>query len=974
MQNFKIANYGVITSAILLALSGCKIAEVGPGKSAQENPSQPPVSSEPSQAPALIAHYPFNEENGIAITTEAVNAAEVNIENQFGQPERVAGIEGNALRTDGFSTFMNAPLAVPETESMTVQLWVALESYPSDAEVPYDQQTPSALISQFDGENGFTLDLNTWGELFFRVAIGNDVKTLKLPGIMPLYQWAHVAAIVDDNAGEMRLYLNGELAATESIAEDIGIRFADVPLTIGKSHTDKMQGIFLLNGLNAAIDEVKIHTGVVESSDIVASWQAGPDNQTANETAIATPSSRFAGDHLRPRSRAMPPANWTNEPHGLVAFGDTFHMFYQRTPNGPYKTQTHWGQLTSPDLINWNVQPDPLYPTLEEGETSGFDMKGIWAGDAVVADGQLYALYTNVNHAGPFNPGIAVATSTDGEDWQKLGPVLDTAQVEDFRDPYLWQEGDTWHMLIGARMSGRAGLAYYTSADLMSWVYEPTFSSVSFAQMDIGSAIWELPVFEPIGQDKHILVVNPVGDRVSKNSPDNPTRAVYWTGEWRDGVFTPDYFTPKNLDVIHGHLSPTVVRKDDVLHAIGIVDERRSSLAQLNAGWTQTFSLPREWYLLDDGQTLGQRAADETQQLRVDETRIEVAELRGEGIVSTSISGRANEVIINLDTAQTTALSYGIEVFADPERQEYTRLYFNRDTAELVLDKSVSSLSASVEDKLALTRSFDVDAFGQPQKFHVFIDHSVVDVFINDKAALSFRVYPTKLGSTEVNLLALDGMVHATNIEAWQLKNVSGADDFDANKIVMPAPPADEDSKNVTIPEGAFAQVIGDFNNAVTMLDDGWIATGSFAAPATAEAWQGTTRADNPAAAVIGSGAVSTCEMNGNSEGCDAPTGTLTSPAFDVVEQRPRLNFLMSGGNGSAPVGLKVYLQSDDSEVASFTPDSCSPSHIDSDEDWQSVDLSAYVGQSVYVEIFDNEPGGCGFLSFDHLHMGASAP
>lgn len=176
-------------------------------------------------------------------------------------------------------------------------------------------------------------------------------------------------------------------------------------------------------------------------------------------------------------------------------------------------------------------------------------------------------------------------------------------------------------------------------------------------------------------------------------------------------------------------------------------------------------------------------------------------------------------------------------------------------------------------------------------------------------------------------------------------------------------------TRNVTVPADAFDQVLGNFDDAQATLASGWIATGAFANPAAADSWQGTTRASNTAAASVGAGAVSTCEMNGNAEGCDAPTGTLTSPAFTVDAARTKMNLLMSGGNGSAQVGIRVKRVSDDTEVATFSPNSCGPSHIDGDDDWVTLDLGAYVGESLYVEIYDNESGGCGFLSFDHLHM-----
>lgn len=180
----------------------------------------------------------------------------------------------------------------------------------------------------------------------------------------------------------------------------------------------------------------------------------------------------------------------------------------------------------------------------------------------------------------------------------------------------------------------------------------------------------------------------------------------------------------------------------------------------------------------------------------------------------------------------------------------------------------------------------------------------------------------------------------------------------------------DESLFNVTVADNAFEQVIGSFDDATSNT---WTATGTFENPADANAWVGTAREDfTPPGAKVGLRSVTTCEINNNAEGCDAPIGSLTSPAFLVNAARPSLNFLMAGGNGSAPVGLRVLLASDDSELAVFTPDSCGPPHIDGDDDWQTIDMTAYVGQFIKVQIFDEETGGCGFVSFDHVHMGGS--
>ena len=171
---------------------------------------------------------------------------------------------------------------------------------------------------------------------------------------------------------------------------------------------------------------------------------------------------------------------------------------------------------------------------------------------------------------------------------------------------------------------------------------------------------------------------------------------------------------------------------------------------------------------------------------------------------------------------------------------------------------------------------------------------------------------------------------------------------------------------NVTLGADALTQVIGDFDDA-TVSATTWTPTGDFASPATADAWQGTS-----GVAHVGLRAVSTCEMNHHPGVCDAPKGTLTSPAFTVVAARPFLNFLMAGGNPAGTVGLKVLSVPGGAMLASFAPNTCGPSYIDGDNDWQTLDLTAQVGTQVQVQIYDNESGGCGFVSFDHLYMSAT--
>lgn len=683
-------------------------------------------------------------------TFDAPRDGASNYVTQFKQPDFVPGVHGRAWRSDGFSSSISVPLRLAPEGGFSVETWVALESYPSDLEAPVEALKPASFLQQASADKGFDLFIDTFGRWGFRISLAGGIKRIVAHNPFPLGRWAHVAATFDPGTGVAKLFLDGKLVGDVLTGAGKAFRPAGANLSIGKSWQDAELGIFRVNGLNAAYDDVRIFDRSLSPSEILQEASAATPPDAAE--SLAVPASRFAADLQRPVYHAMPSANWTNEPHGLVRRGDQWHIFYQRTPNGPYKTLMHWGHMTSSDLVNWTYMPDALWPTLQTG-TFGFDMKGIWSGDVVMGPhGLAYAFYTSVNYSpNTFNPGISVALSADPDlrTWRKRGPVISAEGLRDFRDPYVWQQDGEWRMIVGAAMPGHGGgVAYYRCADIddiKCWKKQPRIAP--FEKMDIGSDIWEMPVFESLGRGKYILLANPIGGAVSKYGA-RATRAVYWVGAWDGSTFTPDQLAPKLLDVIPGHLSPTIERAaDGNLVGIGIVDERRTTQAQKDAGWAHTFSLPRVWRLLADGATLGQSPWPGVAQLRIPAQALDgsVSRVTGDHIVGDL--GRSAEFVAEFGEG-ISAAPYGIILAASPDGAELTRLIYDPARHLLTLDKSKSSLGGTDEGPMVLSGSYDEAAFGKPTSFHVFVDHSVVDVFINDAAAFSFRIYPSRADST----------------------------------------------------------------------------------------------------------------------------------------------------------------------------------------------------------------------------------
>jgi beta-fructofuranosidase len=697
------------------------------------------------------------------------------IRTQFAAPDSVPGVIGKAWRTDGFSSYAEGDLSLNPSASLTLSLWVALESYPSDLEVPVKDLVPSSFIQQASGDKGFDLFIDTYGRWGFKVATSAGVLRIPAKARFPLQHWVHLLATVDVTAGLVSLYQDDNLVGTARGAPGMHLELAKTPLRLATPPQATKIMDFTINRLNGAFDLVAVYPVALSAEQ--RQLLQSPSPLPGAEPSLVVPAGRFANDTLRPRVHPLPPANWTNEPHGLIRIGGIWHLFYQRTPNGPFKTMMHWGHMTSRDLLVWANQPDALAPELQSGDF-GFDMKGIWSGHVISDGDKAFAFYTSVNHGDRLaasNPGVSMAISEDPQlrTWKKIGPVLNSRGAKDMRDPFLWKEGQTWHMIIGAALETGGGLLYYVLEPGEKgghWQPRSRFTDTSYRMLDVGSEIWEMPVFEKLTEDVSILLANPIGGKVSKYGEPS-TRTVYWTGTWSNGTFKPFSRSPQFLDLVPGHLAPTVNRADDgTLRAIGIIDERRTPLAQQRAGWAHTFSLPRSWYLLPDKHTLGQRPAPELAGLRAAPLVDRAAVSIGREPVSFEPGPQAYELLLELenDTALNGVLQ--LDVLAAPDGKEFTRLIFDPRHGGVTVDKSHSTLSADGEGPQILNGSYSAEAFGAMRQVRVIVDGSTVEVFINDAAAYSVRSYPSLRGSTGIRMGTDAAQPLQAAVKLWPLR------------------------------------------------------------------------------------------------------------------------------------------------------------------------------------------------------------
>ena len=164
---------------------------------------------------------------------------------------------------------------------------------------------------------------------------------------------------------------------------------------------------------------------------------------------------------------------WINDPNGVIKFKGHYHIFYQHHPYSCEWGPMHWGHVISDDLIHWSYLPNALTPGDE------FDKDGCFSGSCFIYDDKLYIVYTGFIFNEDNEKIIqqqCLAYSEDGINFTKLGLIIGKDNLpngyasNDFRDPLVYIDNDTFIMLVAIRkIDGRGNILKYISKDLKKW-------------------------------------------------------------------------------------------------------------------------------------------------------------------------------------------------------------------------------------------------------------------------------------------------------------------------------------------------------------------------------------------------------------------------------------------------------------------------------------------------------------------------
>ncbi len=474
----------------------------------------------------------------------------------------------------------------------------------------------------------------------------------------------------------------------------------------------------------------------------------------------------MAEDPYRPIYHYVNPEGNLNDPNGLCFWQGRWHLFYQAYP--PEDPRQHWGHAVSDDLIHWRDLPLAIYPNPEDK---------CYSGATLVEDNRVIAMY----HGTSVGNMVAVSSDPLLLNWEKVtGQAVIPIKSADgsplpYRvfDPCIWKKDGTYYALSGGTLPGpggrpvRANFFLFRSADLAHWEYlHPFVEDDRFSLVGDDGAC---PYFWPIG-DRHILLhfSHMSGGKYLLGDYDTQRDKLVATagGDFNFGAYGPC-----------GVHAPSACPDGQG----GVIAIFNMNPGKPTPGWNQIMTLPRRLTLID-ANSLGIEPAGNLQSLRTDHVHVDPTTLpANEDIVLEGVAGNAMEIAAVIDPKGAPTIE--LNVLRSPNGEETTRILFYKERG--YRDRSVSGVRPSVITLDMSRSSILPDATSRPPEsapvaiapneplaLRIFIDKSVVEVFVNGKQCVAVRVYPGREDSLGVSLRAQGQDAELKSLDAWRMESI----------------------------------------------------------------------------------------------------------------------------------------------------------------------------------------------------------
>ncbi len=178
----------------------------------------------------------------------------------FGNEKFIDGKINKAMEFDG-STYIEIPdkpnSGFDNVPGLTIETWIKIDAHHDNG-----------IVVKLTSSNAFwpcSYNFETWSDGLIYFDVGADIGKYTTSDY-PLGQWFHLAGVFDGNAGEDRVYVNGELKSTTARPEKI-VPDGDLPVYIGCV----APGTLYFKG---ALDDLAIYSRALSQTEILQDMQA----------------------------------------------------------------------------------------------------------------------------------------------------------------------------------------------------------------------------------------------------------------------------------------------------------------------------------------------------------------------------------------------------------------------------------------------------------------------------------------------------------------------------------------------------------------------------------------------------------------------------------------------------------------------------------------------------------------------------
>lgn len=454
------------------------------------------------------------------------------------------------------------------------------------------------------------------------------------------------------------------------------------------------------------------------------------------QKSLEAQAAKVKDDPARPVYHVLPPAYWMNDPNGPIWHNGYYHLFYQHNPYGDGWGNMHWGHVRSKDLVHWEHQPIALWPSKSQGE------EHVFSGSATVnGKGELMLFYTSIGNRAP-EQWAAMPEDKDLVRWKKhaKNPLLTEklhgeTKVHEWRDPFIFRHGNGVYLVFGGNLNasqgGQAVVLVYRAEneELTEWKY----LGVLFQHPDKEVKNIECPLFFPLA-GKWVLIVSPHGP------------VQYFVGDLDGETMT---FKPSQRGIMDygSYYAPNVMFDPEGRCLLwGWIRDFPGG-----KGWNGCLTLPRELTLGDDGH-VRQTPANELAQLRGQRKSFDDVQISGTR---------------ELRRGVRNAFELGVEIKLDEAREAGVRLGHTDERDGIVVALDGKELRVG-DSRVPLAVKHN-----QPVSLRVFVDHSVLEVYVDDQICVS-KVIPTGASGEGIEFFPTGGKAEFKSIQIWPMGTIWG--------------------------------------------------------------------------------------------------------------------------------------------------------------------------------------------------------